>query len=288
MFCRDCGAAASIIKSLEGKAHTEECHILRKSADFNEALDLQVFTSPFKYEEYELVIFTVLDISHEKRRKNLEHLFFHDILNLATGLRYASQMLCRSSTSDRIHKQCLKMDNTISQMTEEIQAQRDLGKAEEGKLKVSIRPTSSKGTLKKIWDMYSSHPLCADRQIHIEEFEDFYFNTDPTILIRSLGNMVKNALEASKAGEAITLSCQKEDGQAHFWGHNNCFIPEKSQRQIFKRSFSTKGDGRGLGTYSMKLLIEKHLQGKVWFESTPEKGTVFSISIPLNEEQTPE
>lgn len=288
IFCRDCGAAASIIKSLEGKAHTEECHILRKSADFNEALDLQVFTSPFKYEEYELVIFTVLDISHEKRRKNLEHLFFHDVLNLATGLRYASQMLCRSSASDRIHEQCLKMDNTISQLTEEIQAQRDLGKAEEGKLKVAIRPTSSKGTLKKIWDMYSSHPLCADRQIHIEEFEDFYFNTDPTILIRSLGNMVKNALEASEAGETITLGCQKDGGQAHFWGHNNCFIPAKSQRQIFKRSFSTKGEGRGLGTYSMKLLIETHLQGKVWFESTPEKGTVFSISIPMNEEQTTE
>ncbi len=49
--------------------------------------------------------------------------------------------------------------------------------------------------------MYSSHPLCADRQIHIDEFEDFYFNTDPTILIRSLGNMVKNALEASEPGE---------------------------------------------------------------------------------------
>ena len=114
-FCRDCGAAASIIKSLEGNAHTEECRILRESADFNEALDLQVFTSPFKYEDYDLIIFTVLDISHEKRRKNLEHLFFHDILNLATGLRYASQMLCRSSASDRIHKQCLKMDNTISQ-----------------------------------------------------------------------------------------------------------------------------------------------------------------------------
>ncbi|WP_320174314.1 HAMP domain-containing sensor histidine kinase [Maridesulfovibrio sp.] len=287
-FCRDCGAATSIIKSLEGNAHTEECRILRKSADFNEALDLQVFTSPFKYENYDLIIFTVLDISHEKRRKNLERLFFHDILNLATGLRYASQMLCRSSASDRIYKQCLKMDNTISQLTEEIQAQRDLSKAEEGILKVSIRPTSCKGTLRKIWDMYSSHPLCTDRRIQIDEFEDFYFNTDPTILIRSLGNMVKNALEASEPGETITLGCQKEDGQAHFWGHNNYFIPEKSQRQIFKRSFSTKGDGRGLGTYSMKLLIEKHLNGKVWFESTPENGTVFSISIPMNEQLTTE
>ncbi|WP_421903322.1 sensor histidine kinase [Maridesulfovibrio sp.] len=287
-FCRDCGAAASIIKSLEGNAHTEECRILRESADFNEALDLQVFTSPFKYEDYDLIIFTVLDISHEKRRKNLEHLFFHDILNLATGLRYASQMLCRSSASSRVHEQCLKMDNTISQMTEEIQAQRDLSRAEAGSLRISIKPTSCKGTLRKVWDMYSSHPLCADRRIHIEEFDDFYFSTDPTILIRSLGNMVKNALEASEPGETITIGCQKENGKVRFWGHNNYFIPEKRQRQIFKRSFSTKGEGRGLGTYSMKLLVEKHLNGEVWFESSPEKGTVFSISLPENREQTEE
>ncbi|NDV23048.1 HAMP domain-containing sensor histidine kinase [Desulfovibrio sp. JC022] len=288
-FCRDCGAAAAIIKSLEGTAHTEECRILVHTPDFNESLDLQVFTSPFKYEDNDLVIFTVLDISHEKRRKNLEHLFFHDVLNLATGLRYASQMLCRSSTSDYIHKQCVKMDNTISQLTEEIQAQRDVTRAEEGSLKISLKPTSSKGTLRKVWGMYSSHPLCVDRQISIsEDFDDFYFNTDSTILVRTLGNMVKNALEASEPGETITIGCQKQDDYVRFWGHNILFIPEKNQRQIFKRSFSTKGDGRGLGTYSMKLLVEKYLKGKVWFESTPETGTIFSISLPDNQEQKSE
>ncbi|TIH17045.1 sensor histidine kinase [Marinifilum sp. JC120] len=284
-FCRDCGAAVSIIKSLEGTAHTEECRFLRHTLDHNEALDLQVYTSPFKYEDNDLIIFTVLDISHEKRKKNLEHLFFHDILNLATGLRYASQMLCRSSTSQYIHQQCLKMDNTISQMTEEIQAQRDVNRAEEGNLKISLKPTSSKGTLRKVWGMYSSHPLCVDRQISIsEDFDDFYFNTDSTILVRSLGNMVKNALEASEPGETITIGCQRKEGNVRFWGHNTLFIPDKSQRQIFKRSFSTKGEGRGLGTYSMKLLIEKYLKGKVWFESTPETGTTFSILLPENQE----
>ena len=35
----------------------------------------------------------------------------------------------------------------------------------------------------------------------------------------------------------------------------------------------------GLGTYSMKLFGEKYLKGKVWFESSKEKGTIFFIEI---------
>ncbi|NDV27419.1 ATP-binding protein [Desulfovibrio sp. JC010] len=288
-FCRDCGAAASIIKSLAGTVHSEECRILRHSPECDEALDLQVFTSPFEYEDEDLIIFTVLDISSEKRKKNLERLFFHDILNLATGLRYASQMLCRNTSSSDTRKQCLKMDNTISQMVEEIQAQRDVSRAEDGSLKIPFKPVSSTGTLKKIRAMYSTHPLCVDRQISISnDCDELYFDTESTILIRALGNMVKNGLEASEQDETVTIGCEKKDGSIHFWVHNNFYIPSKIQRQIFKRSFSTKGTGRGLGTYSMKLLVEKYLKGQVRFESTPEKGTVFIISLPEKQEQDTE
>jgi len=56
--------------------------------------------------------------------------------------------------------------------------------------------------------------------------------------------------------------------------HNPEFIPTEIQGQIFKRSFSTKGQGRGLGTYSMKLL-SSFVKGKVWFTSSPQEGTTF-------------
>jgi sensor histidine kinase regulating citrate/malate metabolism len=52
--------------------------------------------------------------------------------------------------------------------------------------------------------------------------------------------------------------------------------------QIFHRSFSTKGQGRLLGTYSTKILVEEHLKGKVEFESTSKIGTIFKIKLPLN------
>ena len=51
------------------------------------------------------------------------------------------------------------------------------------------------------------------------------------------------------------------------------------QLQLFQRSFSTKGESRGIGTYSIKLLIENYLKGKVSFVSNKTVGTVISIEL---------
>ncbi len=50
---------------------------------------------------------------------------------------------------------------------------------------------------------------------------------------------------------------------------------------MFQRSFTTKGEGRGLGTYSMKLLSERYLNGRVEFTSSPEHGTTFTAVYPV-------
>lgn len=59
------------------------------------------------------------------------------------------------------------------------------------------------------------------------------------------------------------------------------FIPRSLQLQIFQRSFSTKGNGRGLGTYSIKFLTEKYLKAKVSFLSNENDGNTFKVDLPL-------
>jgi sensor histidine kinase regulating citrate/malate metabolism len=93
--------------------------------------------------------------------------------------------------------------------------------------------------------------------------------------------MLKNALEASEPGQTITMSCQIIDHNVRFQVHNTAYIRPEIQMQIFLRSFSTKGSNRGLGTYSMRLLSERYLKGKVWFTSSREDGTRFYASYPL-------
>jgi signal transduction histidine kinase len=93
--------------------------------------------------------------------------------------------------------------------------------------------------------------------------------------------MLKNALEASAKGDVITLSAKKLDNQIEFSVHNPSYMPRDVQLQVFKRSFSTKGASRGLGTYSMRLLSERYLKGAVSFTSFEEGGTTFTGRYPL-------
>jgi sensor histidine kinase regulating citrate/malate metabolism len=64
--------------------------------------------------------------------------------------------------------------------------------------------------------------------------------------------------------------------------HNDAPIPREVRLQIFQRAFSTKGPGRGLGTYSMKLLSQRYLGGDVSFTSSEEGGTTFKARYPLH------
>jgi sensor histidine kinase regulating citrate/malate metabolism len=112
--------------------------------------------------------------------------------------------------------------------------------------------------------------------------ESFVFVSDDSLVKRVLENMMKNALEATTEGTAVTLRFGRSDGNAIFEVHNPGCMEEAVQRQIFRRYFSTKGQDRGLGTWSMKLLGEDYLGGAVRFRSSLEEGTTFSLRIPLD------
>ena len=97
--------------------------------------------------------------------------------------------------------------------------------------------------------------------------------------------MIKNALEAIADDERSGLNCTLNREYVIIRVQNPGCMPDPVRKQIFQRSFSTKGKGRGLGTYSMKLLGEKYLNGKVSFSTSEEKGTIFSLELPLRSQE---
>jgi sensor histidine kinase regulating citrate/malate metabolism len=58
-------------------------------------------------------------------------------------------------------------------------------------------------------------------------------------------------------------------------------IPAAVAQRIFQRHFSTKSvDGRGFGTYSIKLLGKTFLGGRASFFSSDRVGTEFRFFLP--------
>lgn len=276
-FCRSCGAVNAILESHRGIQSVKECRI---STANNDALDLKVTVTPMNFEDEEFSIFVIEDISDEKRRQILERIFFHDVLNSAGGIAGLTDLIGIINNQQELKEIAGMIHTSAHNLINDIEAQRQLSAAERGELKINIDVINSFWVLKSISELYSNHAVTGDKLISVDrESEDFIFNTDISILRRILGNMTKNALEASLPGTIITLKAEMKNGNAIFSVHNPGYIEHESQMQLFNRSFTTKGTGRGLGTYSMKLFGEKYLGGKVWFESTKEKGTSFFIMI---------
>jgi signal transduction histidine kinase len=172
-------------------------------------------------------------------------------------------------------------------LVEEIASHRRLLQAENGELAVTISNVESLALLGEVMKLFSADEKWRDRNIIVDDNSDgVEIATDKVLLRRVLGNMVKNALEATLHGrEVVCLTCARSQSSTIFSVHNPGYMPRSVQLQMFQRSFTTKGKGRGIGTYSMKLFGEQYLKGKVWFTSSEDKGTTFFISVPLSYEE---
>jgi len=281
VFCSTCGAAkATPLLHQPTNGAAQECRIRQEGS--GTSFDFRVQTAPFPGEDDSLYLFFLTDISHEKRRRALERIFFHDVANIAIGMVGMSRTLCEKELGEKKEKQFKTVLHRYAhRLADEVEAQRDLAAAENNDLRLQAGPCESLALLDEVAAFYNNTGNAQTSRVEIAaETVATEFFTDPRLLHRILINMTKNAIEASPPEAVVRLGCEQAGNDLEFWVHNQSCMPENVQLQIFQRSFSTKGSGRGLGTYSIKLLGERYLKGRVSFTSSPEKGTTFRFRCP--------
>ncbi len=278
-YCSTCGAVRAILAGQQRQVSTQECRVWQRAT--GEALDLRVRAAPLDAYGTTYTVFTVSNICHEKRREALERIFFHDVLNTAGGLQEAAE-LARIVGPGQAGEVLDIMCRLTLRLVDEIRTQRQLSAAEDGELEVTLTAMDAGRLLRDIVALYINRDVAVGRHIVVRTPEpEATLISDATLLQRVLGNMLKNALEASRPGDMVTMGYGAGEGRIEFWVHNPASMPREVQLQVFQRSFSTKGPGRGLGTYSIKYLTEHYLQGQVGFSSSAEDGTVFRATYPL-------
>jgi K+-sensing histidine kinase KdpD len=281
--CAYCGAVNSILESQRtGAKSMRETHISSVIDGKHKSWDLNVVTSPISFNGEVYYVLILQDISDAKRRAALERIFFHDLLNSVGGLSGLLSILKEGQNPEET-RELINLSEQISRnIIEEIILQRQIRAAENGELKVNIENSNSVELLETAISKISYHEVCRDRMIiKAEDCADIDFETDNILLQRVLINLLKNALEASPAGGIIMTGIRTAGNKIVFWVKNDQVIPMDVQMQLFQRSFSTKGTGRGLGTYSIRLLTENYLEGTASFISNETEGTVFSIELNI-------
>ncbi len=280
-FCRYCGAVNAILDSqaTPGKVQTEECRLIAGAK--NQAFDFSVRAKTLSLFDRHFTLLVVQDISAEKRRTVMERIFFHDILNTAGGIQGLVELM-QEATPEELEEFLRMAESSTTTLVEEIHAQRDILAAEQGRLDTDPHHLNAAELLAQVLDTYKKHTCARGKSIFIQPgTTDTDLRSDPRLLTRIIGNMVKNALEAEPQDAIITMGADVHGDEIEFWVQNPCVMSKEARMQIFQRSFTTKGKGRGIGTYSIKLLGETYLGGNVGFTSAPPDGTRFYIRLPL-------
>jgi signal transduction histidine kinase len=114
---------------------------------------------------------------------------------------------------------------------------------------------------------------------------------DPELLMTVWDNLLTNAIKYNQPGGSIFIQLAQTDGAINITFKDTGIGMNRDQAmKIFERFYrvdaARKKDGTGLGLSIVKHIIELH-NGKIEVESEIQKGTTFTIKLPI-EKQTEE
>ena len=109
---------------------------------------------------------------------------------------------------------------------------------------------------------------------------------DRAQLKQAFYNVIKNALQAMRAGGILRVRTEATDTQVivSFIDTGQGIAPEQIGR-IFEPYYTTKKDGSGLGLMIVQRIVREH-GGTIEVESNVGRGTTFRIKLPIYEKRT--
>ena len=282
-YCMTCGAAISIVTALQTELpQGQTCSLTIKKEQNTAELFFNVKALPFDIEGKCYILLFLQDISVEQMKASLDRSFFHGINNILCTVIGKSELLVIQSEPSKKTMDELKL--LINRLAKEVSLHNSLQQMIVPSYKQFYTKVSVKRVLNELTLIFSEHYLTKHRSLSVEFIkDDILFTADFHLVSRVVINMVTNALESTPAGGTVRLTVQKHPEIISFKVWNEGEIPQSIAIRIFQRNFSTKVSmGRGIGTYSMKLLGEQIMGGSVSFESTKELGTTFVLDLPYN------
>jgi len=279
-FCSTCGAAIAIVTSLEQDKPVEKICALSANRD-GKVLDLALLVKshPILINNKKFLLLFLQDITQQQQSAALARTFFHDVNNMITMLLGASELLVKKDPS--------KLANMIHQasyrLTKEVAIQQYLSQTESCNYQPVLRELTADQIIEELQSFFTNHPAAYNKNIdYSQSYPVVSVKTDISLLSRVVCNMIINALEATTENGKVKVWLESEGDFLAVCVWNLQEIPSEIANRLFQRNFSTKGqDGRGIGTYSMKLFGEQVLGGRISFTTSQEAGTVFRFSLPF-------
>jgi signal transduction histidine kinase len=150
--------------------------------------------------------------------------------------------------------------------------------------------------LRKVQAILAQHLAKTAIRLEVESVPNSWVRVDPDQIEQVLVNLIKNAAES--IGHDGTIILRAQTSTARLGGRRSPAVilavsdtgpgvPPEVQPRLFDPFFTTKEGGTGLGLPIAARIVKQH-GGTLVCETTPNRGTTFSIVLPLAEKHEDE
>ncbi len=216
----------------------------------------------------------------------------HEIRTPMNGILGFSNLLKNNNLSDNVRQRYIDIINKSGdRMLNTINDIIDISKIQAGEMKVNLEEVNLGEELIALTDFFKAE---AEAKGLLFEFHNHIarsctIKSDFNKLTSIITNLIKNAIKYTDEGFVKVMAIKKDNNLYFEVSDSGVGIPFNRQDAVFERFIqsdiedSAARQGSGLGLAITKSYVEM-LGGVIHLSSTVNKGSVFSFSLPWNDE----
>ena len=228
----------------------------------------------------------------EKAKTEFVSLASHQLRTPLTAINWSTEILLTKDFGKLTHKQeeiLKKIYSHGRRMVRLVNALLNTSRIELGTLAVEPKPVSLVKIADSVMDEFSLQ--IKKKKIGIKkEYQKGLpiIDADPQLVRIIFQNLISNSINYTPDKGIIDLRIEEKKKNILITIADTGYgIPKIQQSKIFTKLFradnirTVNPDGAGLGLYIVRSVLEQS-GGKIWFESSENKGTTFYVTIPLS------
>ncbi len=164
----------------------------------------------------------------------------------------------------------------------------DLTKIESGKPVQNMQQVNITKVAQISVDTMRPYSIQKDVDIYLNTKENVMMEADPNEIEIIFNNLISNAVKYNKNGGRVDIFIEsKKDAVIIQVSDTGIGISDEDKGRLFKdfvriKNLKTKNiTGSGLGLSIMKKIVDMY-HGEIEIQSTPDKGTTFTVKFPVN------